>query len=176
MSYELLESQTVFQGKVFKVKVDHIRSSEGQEHRVDVVEHAGSVGIVAVDEKRQVWLVRQYRHPAQSSLLEIPAGTLEPGENPENCARRECQEEIGVRPQNLTSLGGFYLAPGYSTEFMHVFLAQDLVPARLPGDRDEAIEIVTTPLPEFREQLPHLIGGDVKTVASLALAAEHLYP
>jgi len=127
------------------------------------------VALLPVGQDGLIWFVRQYRHPAGKRLLELPAGTLEPGEPPEECARRECREEIGMAPGRLERLGGFYLAPGYSTEYLHVFLAADLQPSPLPGDEDEQLEIERLGLEQALRRMRRGEIEDAKSLAALLL-------
>lgn len=168
--YQHLSSEYRFEGKVFKVRVDQVEKPTGDLMRVDLVEHEGSVAVVPIDDDGQIWLVRQYRHAAGTHLLELPAGTLEPGEDPERCARRESQEEIRMAPGRLEHLGSCFLAPGYSTERMEFFLATDLRPSKLPQDEDEDIRVETMPLPVAVQRLLRGDFQDVKTLAGIALA------
>lgn len=142
MSYETIISTILFKGKVFDVRRDEVRAPDGKVHTLDVVVHHGAVTLVPVDEAGQIWFIRQYRHPARDWLLELPAGVMEEGEDPEITARREIREEVSMAAQTLRPLGEFYLAPGYSSEYMHVFLATGLSEDPLPGDEDESIEVV----------------------------------
>lgn len=171
---ELIRSERVFHGKAFDVRVDQLRLPDGRSTRIEVVEHGGAVTLLPRDAEGRLWFVRQYRHPAGKRLLELPAGTLEPGEPPEQCARRECREEIGMEPGDLRRLGGFYLAPGYSTEYLHVFLATQLHPSPLPGDEDEHLQIEALTL---EQALQHMRSGaleDAKSLAALLLALPQL--
>ncbi|MGD2252496.1 MAG: NUDIX hydrolase [Anaerolineales bacterium] len=170
MSYRLLNSRTVFKGRVFRVRVDEIEPPSGGSMRRDVVEHPGSVTIVPIDQEDQIWFVRQYRHPAQQALLELPAGTLKNGEDPESCAMRECREEIGMSPGDMQALPGFFIAPGYSTEFMQLFLARELTPSPLPPDKHENIRVERKSLAEARSLLAHGELRDGKTIAALVYA------
>ncbi len=150
------------------LRIDTLRFASEREGTIEVVEHRGGVTLVAFDQEGQLLLVRQYRHPAGRELLELPAGTLDRGESPETCAERELQEETGYRPRRLERLGGFYMAPGYCTEYQHVFLASDLTASRLEGD-EEAIDLEPTPL---EEALRLVTAGDIedaKTVGALLL-------
>jgi ADP-ribose pyrophosphatase len=174
MDYSTKNSELIFQGKVFNIRVDEVEKIPGKTMRVDVVEHGGAVVILPIDDDTQIWFVDQYRYPARRRLLELPAGTLDPGEAPEDCARRECREEIGMSPDRLTHLGGLYLAPGYSTEFVQLYLAQDLTPAPLAQDEDEDIEITRLTVSEVKEQIKMGQIHDSKTLAGLFLAFQHL--
>lgn len=175
-SFKTIRSETVFQGKVFDVRVDHISTPSGSEARIDVVTHRGAVAMLPIDSKGQILFVRQYRHPIGETLLEIPAGTLEDGEEPQACAIRECQEEIGFSPGELIPLGRIFLAPGYSSEQIHLYVARDLQPGKLSADPDEDLHPVALPP---RQVLELLDGGkihDAKTLIALSKAEPYWRP
>ena len=136
-----LSKETIYEGRLFKVIKEKVRIHNGQERAREVVVHPGAVALVVVDNDGKLILVRQYRHAAGRVLLEIPAGTREPGEDPESCAIRETQEETGYLPREVERLGGFYSAPGFCTEFLHCYLLTNLEESRQPGDEDENIEV-----------------------------------
>jgi ADP-ribose pyrophosphatase len=141
MAFEIRKSQNIYNGPIFTLRQDHVTLPNGRPMKIDVIEHNNAVTIIPMDENGNIWFVRQYRHPTKQELLELPAGVIEPNESPETSANREIREEIGMRANKLEKVGGFYLAPGYSTEYMHIFLATALSPAPLPGDEDEFISI-----------------------------------
>jgi 8-oxo-dGTP pyrophosphatase MutT (NUDIX family) len=174
MKFDTIHSQPIYQGRAFSVRKDQVRLPDGAETHLDIVEHIGAVTILPFDEDGNIWFVRQYRHAAALELLELPAGTLEPGEPPEICAHREIREEIGMRADTLQKIGEFYLAPGYSTEFMHIFLGTDLSPDPLEGDIDEFLQVEQIAL----ERIPALIRAgeivDAKTLAAFQLAEPYL--
>jgi ADP-ribose pyrophosphatase len=170
----VLESRRVYDGRVVSLRVDTIRRGDGAITEREIVEHNGAVAMVALDQEGNVYLVRQYRAAAGLSLLELPAGTLEPGETPEACARRELQEEIGFIPGGLKRLGGFYAAPGYTTEYIHVYLATDLHPSRLPTDADEDIAVERLPFGQALSDALSARANDSKTIVGLVWAARHL--
>ena len=176
MKFETIHSEAVYQGRAFSVRKDQVRLPNGAETNLDIVEHGGAVTILPVDAEANVWFVRQYRHAVGLEILELPAGILEPGEPPEICAQRETREEIGMKAANLQKIGELYLAPGYSTEFMHLFLATDLSPAPLEGDIDEFLSVERVPL----AQIPAMIETgeivDGKTLAAFQLAQPQLEP
>lgn len=174
MAYETLHSETVYQGRAFNVRRDEICLPDGLSVRLDIVNHVGAVTLVPVDEQNRVWFVRQYRHAAGEVLLELPAGTLEPGEPPLDCAQREIREEIGMAARRMKLIGEYFLAPGYSTEFMHVFLATDLRPDPLPGDADEFLSTEAIPLEVVQRMIENGKIRDAKTLASLMLAKHYL--
>jgi len=174
MAYKILKSETVFQGRAFRVQHDEVLRPNGNSTSIDTVVHIGAVAMVPVNAEGKVLLVRQYRHAARKALLELPAGTLEEGEPPEDCAQRELREEAGVAPGKLTKLAEFFLAPGYSTERMHIYLATDLRPESLPGDEDEALELETLSMEQAFVGVRSGEIEDAKTILGLFLAREYL--
>ena len=174
MAFELLNSETVLQGRVFKIRRDLVRTPDGRETKFDIIEHGGSVLLVPIDRDGNLLFVRQYRHATGRELLELPAGTLDEGEAPEVCAARELREETGFAAGSLHEIGQFYLAPGYSSEYMHIFLARDLKPAPLKGDEDEFLSLETIPLDVAFEMAERGEVPDAKSLAGLFCARPHL--
>ena len=164
---EVLSTRRLHQGWV-GLRIDTLRHASGNERDAEVVEHRGGVTIVAFDLDGLLLLVRQYRHATGRELLELPAGTIDAGESPEVCAERELQEETGYRPGHMERLGGFYSAPGYCDEYLHVFLCQDLIESRLEGD-EEAIHVERLPLDEVLRRISAGAIEDAKTAAALFL-------
>jgi len=154
---------------VVKLRVDTVRLPDGRTSLREIVEHRGAAVIVPLDGQGRVILVRQYRKAAEELLLEVPAGTLEPGENPIQCAQRELQEEAGYSADRLQPLPPFWSAPGFTTERMYPFVATGLHPQSARADEDERIEPVTVPL----SQVPLMIRSgeirDAKSIASLLM-------
>lgn len=174
MAVEILRSEVVLKGRAFDVRRDRVRLPGGLSADLDIVVHPGAVTLVPVDRAGDLWMVRQYRHSAGQVLLELPAGTLEPGEDPRACATRECREEIGMAPGRLSLLGECFLAPGYSTEYMYFFLAEDLTPAPLQADQDEELTVERVPLATLAERLASGDLRDAKSLAGLYLARDRL--
>ena len=169
-AFKFLRSEVLLEGRAFKIRRDHLRTPDGRDTSFEIVEHGGSVIMLPLDESGNLLFVRQYRHAALSELLELPAGTREGDEPYETCAAREMREETGMAAGRLKQVGEFFLAPGYSTEFMAVFLATDLQPSPLPSDADEFLELVRVPI---REAIRMAEGGqmpDAKSLAALFLA------
>jgi len=162
-----LSSQPVYHGRAVDLHVDTVEKSSGKKVTRDVVEHSDCVVVVVLDEQDKVLLVRQFRYPVGKFLLEVPAGGIDPGEEPVDCVRRELQEETGYLPQKIDKLGGFYSIPGYGTEYLYCYLASNLVPRRLVAEDTEGIEIVRVP----PNQIPQLITSgeicDAKSIAAL---------
>ncbi|MCH8025930.1 MAG: NUDIX hydrolase [Chloroflexi bacterium] len=164
---EVLSSERVH-GRWLGLRIDRLRYPSGYETTHDVVEHRGGVTVLPIDADDTVLFVSQYRHAIGRDLLELPAGTLDEGEEPEVCAQRELQEETGYRAGSIERLGGFYSAPGYCTEYIPAFLCTDLTESRLEGDED-AIDVVRVP---FEDALRMVARGeieDAKTLAALLL-------
>ena len=162
-----LSSQEVYRGRAINLRVDQVEKPSGRKTTREVVEHSDCVAVVVLDDQDNVLLVRQFRHAVGKSLLEIPAGGIKPGEEPIDCVRRELQEEIGYLPQKIDELGGGYSIPGYGTEYLHCYLATDLVPSRLVAEDTEGIKLVRVP----RNQIPQRIASweicDAKSIATL---------
>lgn len=174
MPFDLLKSEIVYPGRAFTIRRDFVRLPDGRETKFDIVEHHGSVVLIPVDPAGNILFVRQYRHAAGLDLLELPAGTLDEGEAPEACARREVREETGMAAGKLELLGGFYLAPGYSTEYMHVYLATGLHPDPLEADADEFLQVESIPLARAIKMAENGEIPDAKSLASFLLALPHL--
>lgn len=176
MDYELLEEKTIYQGKIFNLVETRFRLANGAELTYDLVKHHGAVVVIPVNRQGNILFVRQFRIGAEKALLELPAGLLEEGERPEDCAAREIQEETGMAPGKLTRLGEFFMVPGYSTEKMQVFLANDLYESRLAGDADEFIERVAIPVETAYQMARDGQILDGKTLAALFLAVPRFSP
>lgn len=174
MRFELLRSLPGYRGRAFGVRRDEVRLPDGRVTWFDIVEHSGAITIVPVDDQGQVWFVRQYRHATGIELLELPAGTLKEGEDPQLAAQRELREEIGMQADSLQLIGEFYLAPGYSTEYMYIYLATGLSPAPLAQDDDEFLAPEAYPLRDLHDLMSSGAVRDAKTLLGLHLALHHL--
>ena len=167
MAGQTLSSNQIYHGRAVKLRVDTIEKPTGGKTTREIVEHADCVAVVAMDEQKNVVMVRQFREAVAKTLLEIPAGGIDAGENPVDAVRRELQEEIGFLPQNIERIGGFYSTPGYCTEYLYLYLATDLKPSQLNAGDTEDIEVVKVPL----SQIPKLIASgeicDSKSIAGL---------
>jgi ADP-ribose pyrophosphatase len=159
----VVSSQTVFAGRLISVRVDQVQLPSGIAAR-EVVSHPGAVGIVPLLPDGRVVMIRQYRHAVGEVLWELPAGTLQPGEDPEACARRELIEEVGYRAGEMRLLFSTYLSPGYADEVMHVFLATDLVAGASALEEDERIEPVAMPL---AEAVAKVRAGEVRNATAI---------
>ncbi|MCE9644361.1 MAG: NUDIX hydrolase [Chloroflexi bacterium] len=174
MPFEFIRSETLLKGRAFLIRRDTLKTPDGRETKFDIIEHGGSVILVPVDKDGNLLFVRQYRHAAGKDLLELPAGTLEDGEDPALCAAREIREETGFAADQIEKIGDFYLAPGYSTEFMHVFLARELKYDPLDADDDEFLSVETVSFTEAIQMAERGEMPDAKSLAALLLARPYL--
>lgn len=174
MDYKPLNREKLYSGPVFDVVKVFLKLPDQRERSYDLIEHSGSVTIVPVDDDGQIFFVRQYRVGAGHQMLELPAGVLESEEDPLVSAKRELREEIGMGARELKMLGSFYLAPGYTSEYMTIFLARGLYPSPLDPDEDEFLEIVSLPIETVYQQAFAGKIQDGKTLAALLLALPHI--
>lgn len=168
---EVLSSENVYAGRTFSVSVDTVREAK-VEYKREIVRHPGSGCVVALFDDDTVAFVRQYRHPAREYLLEIPAGSRRSAEElPEDCARRELEEELGVKAERLELLAEFYPSPGFCAEKMWVYLATELSETEQNLDDDEFVEIVRISFREARAMIERGEIEDAKTIIGIALAS-----
>ncbi|MGR6836352.1 NUDIX domain-containing protein [Syntrophomonas erecta] len=143
-----ITSQEIFTGKIIKVRLDTVQLPDGGRSTREIVEHQGAVAILALDEDKNIWMVKQFRKPLEKVLLEIPAGTMEKGENPLACAARELEEETGLKAARWDKVLSYYSAPGFCNEYLHIYLARELSPGKVNLDPDEFVEPLKIPLQE----------------------------
>src|SRR5262245_59694517 len=168
----VLETRRVYDGKVLALDVDTVLEPGGVRALREVVRHRGSVACLPVHADGRVVLVRQYRYAVQASVWELPAGRLDPGETPEEGARRELEEEVGLRAGRMEKLAEFWTTPGFCDEAMHLYRATELVQVEARPEADERIETLTT---SFAEARAMMAKGDVregKTLVALLFEAE----
>jgi ADP-ribose pyrophosphatase len=168
---ERLASEYVFRGKILKIRVDTVRLPNGRTSTREVVEYAGAVAIVALDDDGRVILVRQYRYPVGEELLEIPAGKLEKDEDPLECAQRELLEETGYTARNWRLLRTYYSTPGFTSEKMHLFLARSLEKGQASTEADEFVEVELIPLKRASELIAEGVIRDGKSLVGLLSVA-----
>jgi len=164
-----LSSQLIYDGRAVKLRVDVVQMPDGRETTREIVEHIDCIAVIALDADDNVLLVSQFRKAVEKELLEIPAGGIDGDEDAETAVRREMQEETGYLPRKVERLGGFYSAPGYCSEYLHLFLATDLVPSQLYAEDTESISLVRMPV----SQIPQLLASgslcDAKSIAGLSM-------
>jgi ADP-ribose pyrophosphatase len=166
----VVDSQHVYRGRAIHVRVDSVVKPNQKETTREVVEHVDCVVVLPVDSKGNILLVRQFRHAVEKELLELPAGSIDPGETPEQAVTRELREETGYKPGKLEKLGGFYAAPGYCTEYLHFFRASELEKSPLTAEDTDEIEVVSI----SPTDVPALVASgricDAKSIAGFRIA------
>ena len=168
LTEQMVSSQTIFEGKIVKLTLDQARLPDGKLASREVVYHPGGVAVLALDENRNVALVRQYRYPIQRLLLELPAGKLDHGSEEDALlgAKRELSEETGLEAKEWTYLGYTLASPGFCTEALHMYLAQGLTKKPQHLDEDEFLDVVAMPFDQLVEQVMDGTITDAKTVAT----------
>lgn len=162
-----LSRNEIYRGRIIDLHVDTVRLPNGHESTREVADHPGGVAVVALDESDNVLTVKQYRYVFSRVLEEIPAGKLEPGEDPCAAALRELKEETGAIPARFTPLSRLLVSPGCYSEVLHLYLAEGLSFGAQSPDEDEFLEVYRTP---FREMLARVMRGeieDAKTVCGV---------
>jgi ADP-ribose pyrophosphatase len=162
-----VSSRSIFNGRAFNVRIDAVINAAGQETTREIVEHGECIAVVAVDNNGEVLLVRQFRKPLEKEILEIPAGGIDPGENPEAAVKRELQEETGYLPGKVEKLTGFYSSPGFCTEYLFLYLATDLKPSRLYAEDTAGIEVVRIKPGQIEQLITSGTICDAKSIAGL---------
>ena len=173
MSEETLSTEVIYEGRILKLRVDTVKTADGRESTREIVEHDACIAVVAVDADDNILLVKQYRRPVDKELLEIPAGGIDKGEDPEATVIREMREETGFRPQKVTRLGGFYTTPGFCDEYLYLYLAEDLTPDPLYAEDTPAIEVVRVPVTQVLELVNSGKIEDGKTIVGLLYYLEY---
>jgi ADP-ribose pyrophosphatase len=161
------DDREVYRGRIVTLRLKYLRGPDGRTRLREIVEHAPGAAVVALDQAGQVLLVRQPRPAVDADVLELPAGLVDPGEQPIECARRELAEETGFTAERLDPLVSFYTSPGFSNELIHIFVASDLRERRVAADEDEQIQLVRMPLAKAIDQVFFGEISDAKTVAGL---------
>ena len=162
-----MPDREIYVGRVVTLVLRDVAGQNGRPYVREIVEHAPAAAVVAIDDHDDILLVRQLRPAVEQVLLELPAGILDPGEDPVTCARRELEEETGYTAARLEPLIRFYPSPGFCTELLHVFVAEGLRACTGQPDEDEDLELVRMPLSEAMELLRRGEITDSKTVVGL---------
>lgn len=169
---ETLSSSYLYRGRIVNIRQDRVKISGGQIAFREVVEHPGAAAVLALTEKKEVVLVKQHRQPAGEILLELPAGKLDPGERPLDCAKRELSEETGFSAEIIQEMFMFYPSPGFCDEKIFLFRAEKITNNETAtGDPDERVSVVTVPLKETMDMIADGLIKDGKTIIALQFAA-----
>lgn len=164
-----IKTEQIFQGKIISLQVDDIELPDGNHAKREIIKHPGAVAVLALTSEGKIILVEQYRKALERTLVEIPAGKLEPGEAPEATAQRELEEETGFTCGKLTLLQSFYTSPGFADELVHLYLAEGLKKEEnpLPADEDEFVELLEVSLEEAEQLVKDKLIYDAKTAFAI---------
>ncbi len=160
-------TERIFEGKMINLRVDTVRLPNGETATREVIEHPGAVAVIALTDKDELLMVRQYRHPTGEILLEIPAGKRDRGESPLVCARRELEEETGYGAEQWEPLFSYYSTPGFSDELLYILKASGLKQGQAHTDEEEFIEVVTVPVDEALCMVSRGEIRDAKTIIGI---------
>jgi ADP-ribose diphosphatase len=161
---------TIYKGRVLEFNLEEAHLPNGQTVRLEILRHPGASAVVPLQEDGRVVMIRQYRHAVGGMIDEVPAGRLDPGETPIDCARRELAEEVGREAAQWERLGSIWTTPGFTDEKIHIFMARGLSSVRQALERDEVIEVVERPLEEAIAMIHRGEINDGKTICALMLA------
>jgi len=169
MSYQLIEKQLIYTGKKIRLEIHHLESEQAKRIQKEVVVHPGAVVVLPFLDEKTIVMIRNRRYAVAQVLVELPAGTLDKGEAPMNCAGRELLEETGYLATRLKPIGNFYSSPGVLSEKMYSFAAYDLEKAQGELEEGEEIEVVPTGFLEAIEMIRSGQIQDGKTIATLLM-------
>ena len=169
-----IETTTVYEGLIVNVKMDKVELQNGKIAPREVVVHPGGVGIVPVTHDNKVLMVRQYRYPVEKELLEIPAGVLEAGESPRDCAIRELSEETGCTADRIIDIGAIFPSPGVCKETLYLFLALGLHQGEMHLDEGELLSVVAFTIDELMDMIMANEIKDAKSIIGIMKAKKHL--
>lgn len=170
-----LSSEMKYKGKVVNMRVDTVELPNGKRAMRDIVEHPGGVGVAAITENNELLMVKQFRAGPKKVLLEIPAGKLEKGEDPELCAMRELEEETGFTAKEFFKVSEAYSSPGFTDELLHIYVAKGLVPTKTNPDEDEFLEIEKIPISELKEMIKKHEICDAKSIIAILISEKYMY-
>ena len=174
LNEKTLDSERMFEGKIVNVRRDSVELVNGNTSFREVVEHAGGVVVIAVDECNRVYMVRQFRYPVGRVMLEVPAGKLEKGETPLFAAMRELREETGVTAEKLVYFGSTYPSPGFCDEELHIYLALGLTEGEASPDEDEFLTVEKIDIDKLAKMIVRGELQDGKTISAVFMAREYL--
>lgn len=174
LTEEKLNSKTIYEGKVINLKVNEVRLENGMTAIREIVEHPGGVCIISIDDDKNVLMVKQYRAPFETVLLEAPAGKLNYGEDPLSAGKREFLEETGYKADKLTFLGEFYPSVGFLTEKIHIYVAENLSKETQQLDEDEFLNVCKYPLSELIKMVEKNEIKDAKTVIAILMLKNYI--
>jgi len=169
-----LSTEYMYEGNIINLKREKVILPDSKEAFREIVEHPGGVCVAAITDENELLLVRQFRAGVKDVLLEIPAGKLEKGEEPELCGRRELEEETGFRAGTFIKAQEIYLSPAYTEEKIYLYVAKDLYKGKVNFDEDEFIEVVAIPIDELKRMVAENKITDAKTIIAVLMAEEYI--
>lgn len=169
-----IKSDKLYQGKIINLRIDTVELPDQKYSKREIVEHPGAVAVIAITDDNKIVMVKQYRKSVEEYLLEVPAGKLEIGEEPIDCAKRELLEETGFKSNNIEYLFKFYTSPGFSNETISLFIAKDLVLDVAKPDEDEYIEIEKYEIDDLLDKVYKEEIKDAKTIISVLYIKKYL--
>lgn len=161
-----VEEKLFYEGKIIKLFLQKVKLINGKYSNREIIRHPGGVAILAFKDKDTVLMVEQYRKAIEKTILELPAGKLEAGENPENCGKRELEEETGFRAESFVLLGKIVTTPGFCDEYIHLYKAENLVPGQIGGDEDEFIKVHEVKIKDIKSMIKEGTIIDSKTISA----------
>jgi ADP-ribose pyrophosphatase len=174
MNYKIDKSEIIYRGKVFDLRVDEITYNSGNKGIREIAIHPGGAVVLPLKDNGKIVIVKQFRYPFNESLLEFPAGKLDTGEDPFNCAYRELEEETGYKSENIIKLGAIRTTPGFCSEILHLYLARDLVAGKHNREEGEAgMEVLEFPVEEVETKIKNGEISDAKTICAFHLAKSY---
>lgn len=162
-----IEKRVIYKGRILNLRTDTVELTNGKTAYREMIEHSGGAGIIAINDKNEIYLIKQYRYPYDEVLYEIPAGKISPGEEPEKCAERELTEETGLIAGKMTLLNTVYPSPGYTDEKLYIYYAENLSKGAANPDEDEFLEIISVPFEQALDMVNKGIIKDCKTVIAI---------
>lgn len=167
MIEKTVASTPIYDGKIIQVQVDEVELPNGKTAKREIVHHPGAVAVMAITQENRMVMVRQFRKPLERTIVEIPAGKLEPGEEPEVCAGRELREETGYTYTSLRHQASFYTSPGFADEIVHLYRAEGVTPGEAQPDDDEFVELLHVTVEEAQELIASGDIRDAKTILAV---------
>lgn len=167
MNEKTVNSQTIYEGKVITLKVDEVELPNGKTASREIVTHPGAVAVMAITDDNRLVVVRQFRKPLERTIVEIPAGKLEPGEEPVVCAHRELEEETGYTTQTMQHVASCYTSPGFANEIIHLYRTNGLIAGEAKPDEDEFVELMHITIEEAQQLIAAGEICDAKTIMAV---------
>ncbi|MDD7592962.1 MAG: NUDIX hydrolase [Peptoniphilaceae bacterium] len=168
-----IKSEDIYEGRIVRLRVETVELPNRAYAKREIVDHAKGVGIIAVHDGDQMYMVRQYRCAVKERLLEIPAGLVEPGENPQEAAMRELEEEVGQKATKMTYLLDSYASPGFTNEKLSLFIAEGLTPSEQHLDDTEFLDVESHSIEELYRMVMNFEVVDAKSIIAILFAYQH---